>query len=204
MTSLLSLVFYKGPNQGKMTILMDDIPIEKVDLYSANPSYRFVWSYHIPNLEQTHIVKIRVLREKRFSSAGYQICFDGFKSDSEFTDDTNYAIRYGAWGGAWNDNAFGGGYRLARLADSSISFTTRGKSFQWITARGPNYGKAAIYVDSQLVKIVDLYLPVQAWRQYIKIDGLGRGIHSILIVVLGQNQPASTGTGIVLDGIVFP
>jgi hypothetical protein len=203
-TASLSLVFYKGPNQGKTAIVVDDILVETIDLYSKSPTYRFVWSYQISTLGETHKVKIRVLREKRFASAGYQVCSDGFKSDTVFTDDMNYAIRYGSWGGAWNGKALGGGYRMARLADSSVTFTTKGKSFQWITARGPNYGKAAIYVDSQLVKIVDLYLPVQAWRQNININGLSVGKHTVSIIVLGKSHPASTGTGIVIDGIIFP
>lgn len=200
----LGLMFYKGPNQGQAMILVDNIQIEILDLYSKLPLYRYEWKYQFAKPYQAHKVRVRILHEKRITSTGYKICFDGFRIGTEFTDDTNYSIRYGAWGGLWNGNALGGGYRLATTANSSVTFITRGRSFQWITARGPNYGQAVIYVDAKAVLTVDLYFPTQLWQQSILVNNLGPGVHTISIVLLGQNQPASGGSGVVFDGILIP
>ena len=203
-TASLSLFLYKGPNQGKVKILIDGTPVETIDLYRATPQYRYKWTHQFSKPLKTHRVRIVVLHEKRIASTGYQVCFDGFMPGSVFTDDTNYSIRFGTWSGIWNGKALGGGYRLADTADASVTFTTRGRSFQWITARGPNYGRAVIYVDGIRVATVDLYSPTQLWQESILIDNLGRGVHTVSIVVLGQNQAASGGSGVVFDGISIP
>ncbi|HSQ39595.1 MAG TPA: hypothetical protein VLM78_05495 [Anaerolineales bacterium] len=145
-----------------------------------------------------------VLREKRNTSIGYQVCFDGFRVDNTFTDDTNYGIRYDAWSGNWNGKALGGGYRSSATADSSVTFTIRGSSFQWITNRGPNQGQADVYVDDKFIVTVDLYFPTQKWQQAILINKLGQGNHTVKIVVLGQHNSASGGNTIVFDGILVP
>jgi hypothetical protein len=203
-TASMSIVLYRGPNQGKARILVDDTQVETLDLYGTSPQYRFEWKYKFAKPLNAHQVRVVVLHEKRNPSTGYQVCFDGYRIGNTFTDDTNYGIRYGAWGGVWNGNGMGGGYRISAKIDSTVTFTTHGRSFQWITARGPNYGQAAIYVDTRLMAIVDLYFPVQAWQQTILVDNLGRGVHTVSIVVMGQNQPASGGSGVVFDGIFIP
>ena len=200
----LGLLFYKGPNQGKARLLVDNVQVDTLDLYNTSPLYRYEWKYQFTKPYQAHKVRVLVLHEKRLASTGYKICFDGFRIGTVFTDDTNYGIRYGAWGGSWNGKALGGGYRLATNADSSVTFATRGRSFQWITARGPNYGQAVIYVDTKAVLTVDLYYPTQLWQQSILVNNLGPGVHTISIVLLGQNQPASGGSGVVFDGIFIP
>lgn len=201
---LLSLYFYKGPNQGKARIIVDGTAVKTLDLYRASPQYRFEWSYQFPPPEQAHTVKVVILREKRNASTGYQVCFDGYRFDNTFVDDTNYGIRYDAWSGAWNGKTLGGGYRLSARADATLTFTMRGKSFRWITARGPNYGQADIYVDDKFFATVDLYSPAQKWQQAILISNLGQGNHTVKIVVLGQHNSASGGNAIVFDGIFVP
>ena len=200
----LSFFFYKGPNQGKVKITVDNILVETLDLYRVSPQYHFEWKYLLKKPLQTHKVQVVILHEKRIASTGYQVCFDGYKIRNEFTDDTDYSIRYGTWSGVRNGMALGDGYRLSMVADSSVTFITLGKSFHWITARGPNYGQAAVYVDAHLVATVDLYFPIQVWQQSILVNNLGQGMHTVSIIVLGQNQPASGGTGIVFDGIRIP
>ena len=202
--SRLSLFFYKGPNQGKARIIVDGAAVETLDLYKASPQYHFEWNYQFPNPKQAHQVKVVVLREKRNASTGYQVCFDGFRVDNTFTDDTNYGIRYDAWSGNWNGKALGGGYRSSATADSSVTFTIRGSSFQWITNRGPNQGQADVYVDDKFIVTVDLYFPTQKWQQAILINRLGQGNHTVKIVVLGQHNSASGGNTIVFDGILVP
>ncbi len=203
-TSSLNLRFYRGPNQGKAQIILDGAVVETLDLYKKSPQYRYNWSFRIPNPKQPHEAKIVVLREKRNASTGYQVCFDAFILNSAPVDDASYEIRYGAWNGAENRNALGGGYRIAALANSTLTFQIQGGIFEWITARGPNYGQADIYVDDFLVMAVDLYSPAQRWREIIRLQNLGNGRHTVKIVARGRHSPASGGSGIVFDGFRIP
>ncbi len=200
----LSLYFYRGPNQGKALIQVDDVLVGTVDLYRASPQYRFEWNHQFANPKQTHKVRVVVLREKRNASTGYQVCFDGFRLNSTFTDDTDYGIRYSTWSGDANGKALGQAYRLSATADSSVTFSLRGRSFQWVTALGPNYGQADVYVDGVLIATVDLYFPAPKWQHSILFNNLGPGKHTVTIIVLGQHNSASGGDGVVFDGILIP
>jgi hypothetical protein len=201
---LLKLYFYKGPNQGKARIIIDGAAVETLDLYRASAQYRFEWTYQFPKPKQAHTIKVLVLREKRNVSAGYQVCFDGYRVNNIFMDDTQYNIRYALWSGVSNGKALGGGFRQSASADSTVTFTIRGRSFQWITARGPNYGQAEIYVDDVYYATFDLFFPTQKWQESIAIGNLGPGEHSVKIVVLGQHHPASGGNAVVFDGVIVP
>lgn len=201
---VLKLYFYKGPNQGKARIIIDGAAVETLDLYRATAQYRFEWTYQFPKLKRAHTIKVLVLREKRNASAGYQVCFDGYRENNTFVDDTRYNIRYALWSGIWNGKALGGGFRQSATADSAVTFTIRGRSFEWITARGPNYGQAEIYVDDGYYTTVDLFFPTQKWQQSIAIENLGPGDHTIKIVVLGQHHPASGGNVVIFDGVIIP
>ena len=203
-STTLSLLFYRGPNQGKAIIYIDDVAVETLDLYKPSPQYLFERKNKNLDLNNPHSVKVVVLRQKRNASSDYRVCIDGFKVGNMIVDDTNYNVRYDAWIGKWNDHAQEGGYRVASLANTTLNFSIQGNSFRWITARGPNYGQADIYVDDQFVATVDLYSPVQKWQQPILIKNLGRGSHTIKIIVLGQRNSASGGNGIVFDGIITP
>ncbi|MFZ5855213.1 MAG: hypothetical protein ACOYZ6_00130 [Chloroflexota bacterium] len=201
---LLKLYFYKGPNQGRARIIIDGAAVETLDLYKAAPQYRFEWTYQFPKPKQAHTVKVLVLREKRNASTGYQVCFDGYRVNNTFVDDIQYNIRYALWNGVWNGKALGGGYRQSASADSTVTFTIRGRSFEWITARGPNYGQAEIYVDDAYYTTVDLFFPTQKWQQSISVSNLGPGNHTIKIVVLGQHHPSSGGDAVIFDGVIVP
>lgn len=203
-TLALSLFFYRGPDQGRVDILIDNVTVKTLDLYNPVPEYRSEWRYKFPNPKQAHQVELVVPHEKRNASTGYQVCFDGFRLNNKFTDDTDYAIRYDSWSGLGNGRALGDSYRLSGAANSSITFVTRGNSFHWVTALGPDYGQADVYVDNQFIMTVDLYSPVQQWQEALSFTNLGRGLHTVSIIVLGQHNSASSGDGVVFDGILIP
>ena len=81
-----------------------------------------------------------------------------------------------------------------------MKFSFTGSQFNWMTARGPAYGKAKIYVDGVAVKTVDLYRASQQWQYRINIKNLTYGSHVVTIKVLHKKNPLSKGFGIVSDG----
>jgi bacillopeptidase F len=72
-----------------------------------------------------------------------------------------------------------------------------------VTARGPAYGKAQIWVDGVLKKTVNLYNASQQWQYPVTVSGLAYGHHTVVIKVLGTKSSLSTGTGVVCDGFVI-
>lgn len=200
----LSIIFYRGPNQGKARIILDGAAVDTLDLFRNNEQYQYVYDIPLAAPKQNHEVKIVVLHEKRNASTGYQVCFDGLRVNNKPVDDDYIGVRYDFWAGITNGHAVSGVYRLASIANSVVSFDIRGSEFDWITARGPNFGQADIFVDDQLIMSVDLYFRVLQWDQSIHLQNLGGGGHTIKIVVKGEHNPLSRGDGIVFDGFRMP
>ncbi len=195
---------YRGPDRGKAQVLVDGVVKKTVDLYSATPE----WNYPvvISGLSsKKHTVVIKPLNSKNPLSSGKWISVDAFQVGPRMYDDRNIisngTISYGSWTGHLNPHAYFGGYRLSKKANATITFSFEGVGITWTTARGPSYGKAAIYVDGVLVKTVDLYRANQQWQYKVTVSGLSYGNHMVVIKVLGTKNPAASGTGIVSDMI---
>jgi len=111
-------------------------------------------------------------------------------------------LSYGSWLGLLNAGAATDGYRLSTVKNAALSFSFDGVQFDWLTARGRAYGKAAIYVDGVLAQTVDLYNASQQWQYKVTIQGLAYGHHTVTIKVLGTKNSRSTGIGVVFDGFI--
>ncbi len=203
-TVKLSLIFYRGPNQGKARIILDGAAVETLDLFKNNEQYQFVYNVPLTAPRQNHELRIVALHEKRNASSGYQICFDGLMVNNKPVDDDYFGIRYDAWTGLTNGNAVSATYRMASIANSFVTFDISGGQFDWVTARGPNFGLAEIYVDDQLLMTVDLYFRVMQWNHTVHLQNLGGGGHTVKIVVKGEHNSQSGGDGIVFDGFRIP
>ena len=202
-TRTVAILFFRGPKDGKVKITVDGAAAEIIDLYRKSDQYRF--EKVIKGLSnKKHTVEIEVLREKRSKSDGFRVCVDGFRIGKTMTDDTDSLVTYGAWQGIQDSHAQKDTYRIADSKNAEFVFTFKGTAFTWVSARGKNYGQADIYVDDDFIRTIDLYSPDQLWKQKITIDGLSKQTHSIKIVVLGQHNSASNGTGVIIDRITIP
>jgi hypothetical protein len=200
----LALFFYRGPNQGKVRIILDDVAVETLDLYKNSEQYQFAYNVPLTVPKQNHELRLVVLHEKRNASSGYQVCFDGLRVNNKPVDDNYIGVRYDAWTGLVNGHAVEGAYRMASIANSVVTFDVVGNQFYWVTARGPNFGLAEIYVDDQLMMTADLYFRAMQWNYAIHVQNLGGGGHTVKIVVKGEHNPQSGGDGIVFDGFRIP
>jgi hypothetical protein len=66
--------------------------------------------------------------------------------------------------------------------------------------KAPNRGLAAITIDGADQGTIDMYAPTVGWQDSSQFCCLGPGKHVIVIRVLGQASPHSTGQFIDLDG----
>jgi hypothetical protein len=198
-------VTYRGPNQGKAGVLVDGVIKATVDLYRATAQ----WQYEvtISGLSNAkHTVVIKPLGIKNPASSNKWVVVDGFKIGSVVYNDDKINVpyddlfSYGSWRGKVATGPLSGAYRISNVRNATASLSFVGTQFNLITARGPSYGKVAIYADGVLKQTVDLYRATQQWQYKVAISGLTSGYHNVAIKVLGVKNPASTGTDVVCDG----
>jgi hypothetical protein len=196
----LKVIMYRGPDQGKAQILVDGKVNKTVDLYNATPQ----WNYQVSVdklSSAAHTIAIKALNKKQNASSGKQIRVDGFIIRATTYDDNVSSVTlFDTWSLVTNRAANGGSYRISGKKTSAFySFT--GAQTSWITAQGPIYGKAAIYVDGVLIQNVDLYSKTLHWNYLVSITGLSNGPHTLEIRVLGAKNIKSKGTAVIIDAV---
>lgn len=117
--------------------------------------------------------------------------------------DTSIDMQYNGWRGIEDSSASGGSYRMSRVAGDRIKFAVMGRAFQWVTYRGPDQGMAEVHIDGKTVETVDLYSATPEYNYVRAFKQLGRGKHSVIIRVLNQKNPDSSGKKVVLDAVIF-
>jgi hypothetical protein len=202
--SAITWVTYTGPDQGKAKVIVDGKLKQTIDLYS--PTANWQHPVVIGGLaNKKHTILIQATNTHNPHSTDSWVVVDGFKiGPSIFLDDNDININslytYGSWLGLRNPSARFVGYRISTVKNSTMQFSFLGTRFNWVTARGPQYGRAAVYVDGHLVKIVDLYNATTQWRYRFTFANIGYGNHVIMIKVLHAKSAASKGFGVVCDG----
>ncbi len=189
----------RGPDQGLASVTIDGVSKGFVDLYNATTQYQ--WSKRFGTLpNQRHTITIKVLGAKNPYSTGANVVIDAFVAGGTIFEDDDSAIRFDNWQSRSNVSSSGGTYRLSSSAGSINKFTFSGTEVEWVTAKGPSYGKANVFVDNlRIGGTLDLYSRTQQWQVVISFTGLAPGPHTIEIRPLGSKNPASNGKGIVID-----
>jgi len=76
---------------------------------------------------------------------------------------------------------------FSNTVGNSVTFDLDGVSVTWIGSRGPNHGRAAVYLDGQYVRDVDLHSAGYEFRVSLgEFTGLAPGWHRFAIKVLKQ------------------
>jgi hypothetical protein len=116
------------------------------------------------------------------------------------SEDTAASPRYNGWRTFFDKTAFGGSYRASPARGATASYTTRkAGSLFWLTHRGPNQGRAKIFIDGHSRGTFDLYSPTTSARS-VAFRGLPRTPHVVKVKVLGTKRASSKGTWVALDG----
>ena len=116
------------------------------------------------------------------------------------TQQTSSAVRYSSgWYTSRISYASGGSLRYATRRDASVSHAFTGRSIAWVAYRGPNRGRASVYIDGAYVKTVDLRASSYRARQVVfAASWPTAGAHTIKIV----NQATAGRPRIDLDAFV--
>jgi hypothetical protein len=102
-----------------------------------------------------HTYRLRVRAIDRAGNIGGWTYGSSFK----LTGAQDGAARYsGTWTTALSDVIWWGGTtRSSTTKNSTASYAFTGRSIAWVSARGPDRGKAAVYVDGVLKATIDLF-----------------------------------------------
>jgi hypothetical protein len=84
-------------------------------------------------------------------------------------------------------SAYSGGHaRTTTTAGLSASFTSIGRTFSWVSSRGPTRGTADVYIDGVLVRHITLTLSVNTYRYLAySVTFAGSALHTVKIVYTG-------------------
>jgi hypothetical protein len=192
----VTLFTVSGPAMGKGRIQIDGATVETFDGYrsalATSVNHRFVGLGPGP-----HELSVRVLGTKRPAAGGTRVAVDAVRWGGQTY--RNPAASSVAWATVSNASASAGTYTIsdARDALARLRFTGSGVSLR--TLRSPRMGKAQVWLDGEVVKIVDLYAPAAAFATVPLASGLTDGPHTVRVVVLGTRRTASRGNAVVVD-----
>jgi hypothetical protein len=103
--------------------------------------------------------------------------------------ETDSAIAYtGTWTQQTASSAYGGGVKYATGAGDKATFTFTGREVAWLAARGPDRGRAEVWLDGAKVADVDLFRKSNAqWRRMVFATGSldPTATHTLEVIVSG-------------------
>ena len=184
-----------GPAQGKAAVSIDGVSRGTSDQYAARAAFGVGRTFDDlgPGL---HTITVRVLGRSRAAAIDTQVVVDAFRSRGELVADPELQA---SWGVVKDGSASGGSIGSSDLARSSAEVSFRGTSIDWITYRGPDQGRAEVYVDGLLVKTVDNYAASPTFGVVRSFTGLTDDVHTLRIVVLAKARPAASGELVSID-----
>jgi hypothetical protein len=143
-----------------------------------------------------HTITIRVLGV-RGSPTGTdtEVVVDAFAVGSRVVSNPELTL---SWGTSKVEAASRGSVATSDLGRSAAVFAFWGTGVEWVTVRGPDQGRASIFVDGVLAGTVDNYAAVTS-VQPRSLTGLVLGQLELRIMVLGTSRPRSAGTKVAID-----
>jgi hypothetical protein len=106
----------------------------------------------------------------------------------------------GAWVSGWLSTASGQTYRTSTRQGAWARASFEGTGVAFVTRRGPDRGRAKIYVDGVVRATVSLYSSAaEPSRVVWRSDALAQGRHEVKVVVLGSKVVASKGYFVPVD-----
>lgn len=203
-TTALSLITYRGPDQGKAVVYIDNVLQREIDLYAATPSYQ-VFENFTGLTQGIHTVRVYVTGDKNPASTGTEVRVDGFWVNGQAFDDSLPAFTFPGWASFAFQAALNGNLRLGYQPNTWVEFTVTGDQFSWLVTKCPICGQALVLIDGgPQAFFLDTYAPAWTFQQEQLFSGLGPGTHTIRIMVQGTKHPSSGGILIPFDGYVMP
>jgi hypothetical protein len=109
----------------------------------------------------------------------------------------------GTWPLQSLSTASGGYLKYASASGARSRFAFSGRGVAWIAPKGPNRGKAEVWVDGAKAATIDLYSPTSTARQMVYTKSWSSSAsHTLEVRVLGTKNASSTGKRVDVDAFV--
>ena len=181
----------RGPGAGVAQVSIDGHGAGIVDLaaprtHLASIGFRGIGA-------GAHVIRVTVLRGRTAGVAvdGFGVLGGGRVPD----EDISYR-----WMSRHAGGASGGSYVANEDAGAAVRFRFRGTAIRWLTTRGPDQGRAEVFVDGSLRATYSEYAPSREFGVSRTIGNLSDAVHTIRIVVVGTSRPAATAAFVSVDG----
>jgi lysozyme len=192
----VTLFTISGPGMGRGGISIDGTTVETFDGYArtlvTGVKHRFSQLGAGP-----HTLSVQVLGTKRPAATGSRVTVDALRWGGQ--TDADPSPEAVGWAAVTNPSASGGSYAISDAAGAFTRLRFQGTGVSLRTLRGPAMGRAEIWVDGAIVRVVDLYSPTTAFATVRLAAGLLDGSHTARIVVVGTHRSASSGSRVVVD-----
>ena len=192
----VTLFTVSGPGMGRGRISIDGTPVDTFSGYAGavgtGVKHRFTQLGPGP-----HSLTVDVLGTKRPAAIGTRVAVDALRWGGLTRVD--YPAGPAAWASVSHATASGGSYVISDARDAFARLRFQGTGVSLRTLRGQAMGRAEVWVDGALARVLDLYAPSPMFSTVRLADGLADGSHTVRIVVLGTHRAASSGNGVAVD-----
>ena len=184
-----------GPEQGRAEVFVDGRSQGVFDQYARRTTFGVARRFSGLSAG-SHTIAVEVLGTRARAVTDARVAVDAFAVGRDLVANPRGTP---AWRTTDVDGASGGAVATNDTRGASVSFAFRGTGVEWMTVRGPRQGRAAVFVDGDLVRTVDNYADRPASGVVRTVDGLIIGEHTVRIVVLGESRSKASGAGIAVD-----
>jgi lysozyme len=194
--STVTLWTVAGPAFGRARIEIDGVYRTTIDRY--RPSFAVVPRTFTGSGRGAHSLQVSIVAP----GPGHP---DAVGAGVDAITDVNGTRRAPAgaaarWSAVAAGSAMGGRYVASSVAGARASFRFRGPAVTIITATGPRFGRAEVWVDGTLERRIDLSAATTTFGVTRTIGGLADRVHTIRVVVLGQPGKTGSRTAVAIDG----
>jgi GH25 family lysozyme M1 (1,4-beta-N-acetylmuramidase) len=185
-----------GPAAGKANVRIDGASKGTFDLYARHADLRVGRTFDGLG-PGPHTISIRVVGRARDAASDTQVVVDAFLAGGHRSSSPDMRT---TWGKVAAAGASAGSLWSSDLKNSTVELTFSGTAIDWVTARGPDQGRAEISIDGLVVRTVDNYATQTAFGVVRSLTGLSEGVHTLRIRVLGDARPAAKDELVSVDG----
>lgn len=116
---------------------------------------------------------------------------------------TSVTYPTGTWTRVDSAAFYAGAVKYATAAGARARFSFTAREVGWVSTKGPNRGKAEVWVDGTKVAVVDLYSPTVQPREVVfRRAWATSGSHAAVVVLTGTKNASSTNPRVDIDGFV--
>jgi GH25 family lysozyme M1 (1,4-beta-N-acetylmuramidase) len=190
----VTLYTWSGPAMGKARVEIDGVVVTTLDGYAASEKGSKIRFDGLPAGD--HELTVTVLGTKRPAARGTRVAVDALRWGGTLRRDP---VATATWASV---PIVDGTAAITEVPGATARLRFDGTGVSARVVRGPEMGRAALWLDGVFLRTVDLYAADVGVASVDVASGLADGSHVVRLVVVGTHRPASAGSAVAVDGWV--